>query len=502
MEAIQSALRTTLESVMINARLADAVDVLLLAALLYLIFSWLRDRVSRVVGFGITTVAVLYGLAHVLDLYLVSRVFQVGLTAIAVALVIVFQDDIRRFFERLRTFSLREARGGGGRADWSGLVEAVDELATRRIGALIVLPGREAVDVHLHGGVEANAELSPSLLLSIFHPKTDGHDGAVIVEESRISRFGVHLPLSTNRERLREAGSGTRHAAALGLAERCDALVVVVSEERGTITLAREGRLESVADAEALRAAIAEFELRGGARAGGERRRRWWRKNLGLKFASVVLASLLWGIFAFRVESVQRTYEVPVEYRGLAGDWYIPEPKPITARVELAGSERAFDEVDPAELRVAVDRDEIDQGPAEIDLTEEHINAPEGISVTAFEPGSLRLEAHRLVDKEVDIEAQFEGEMPEGYAIDRVKVEPGRLSVRVPSHLEDYLGEVTTEPIAVDQLRQSKRFETGIVLPDHVRAGDEEPSEVEVNVEVSREVIAPQSTPVPGDEES
>ncbi|MFP4600031.1 MAG: diadenylate cyclase [Persicimonas sp.] len=482
------------ENILLHVRAADVVDVVLIAGLLYAVFAWLKHRVSRVVGFGIITVAGVYGLAQVLDLYLTSMVFQVGLTAIAIALVIVFQEDIRRLFERLRTMSLWEAGGRTShRVDAEALAGAIERLAQRRVGALVVLPGRESLDVHLHGGVVARARFSAPLLASIFDPETDGHDGAVILADGRIERFGVHLPLSTNPSKL--GAGGTRHAAALGLAERCDAFVIVVSEERGVVSVAREGELVEMGSTVELVAEIDEFESSDTREARTTRVPRWLTRNVGLKFAALSVATLLWVGFALRVETVQRTYEVPIEYRGLSDTWYLQDPKPSKTRVELTGSERAFDTIEDSELKISLDMKDIDEGPMQLTLGDEHLNEPTGVSVTAFEPRTLRLKAHKLAERELPIEAKLEGKMPDGYRIDKITVDPGRVSLHIPRFLDEYLTELSTEPIPVDALRESKSVDVNLIMPEHARVNGDEPPKINVKLKVVEE---PQPVVRPG----
>src|SRR5699024_8867990 len=124
------------------------------------------------------------------------------------------------------------------------IAEAASKMADEKTGALIVIRGNDQWDRHIHGGIKLEGEISLPFLLSIFNPESPGHDGAVLLEDHEITRFGVHLPLSTNLNR--QLTSGTRHAAALGMSEHCDALVVVVSEERGVISVAQAGHLFEV----------------------------------------------------------------------------------------------------------------------------------------------------------------------------------------------------------------------------------------------------------------
>ena len=122
-----------------------------------------------------------------------------------------------------------------------------------------MLPQREPIESHVEGGIALDGRLSEPLLLSLFDPSSPGHDGAVILRGAQIERFAVHLPLSVNRAAL--GPGGTRHAAALGLSERCDAICIVVSEERGTVSVARDGLLRVLARPQDL-----ALELRRGAR--------------------------------------------------------------------------------------------------------------------------------------------------------------------------------------------------------------------------------------------
>ena len=498
-------LERIVDNLAVNLRAADVLDIVLIAGFAYVILAWLRQRVSQVVGFGLVLVGVVYALAEAFDLYLTSMMFQVGLTVIALALVVVFQDDIRRLFERIRTTRLWGAEHGprGEHPELDTLVEGADVLSQKRVGALMVLGGKEALEVHLHGGIKAHAELSVPMLLSIFHPETAGHDGAVVIEGGQIDKFSVHLPLSTNQKEL--GAGGTRHAAALGLAERCDALVVVVSEERGTISVAREGRLEVLDSAGQLRGRLEQFFERETGPTGLSRWRRWLTHNLGLKAASVAMAAVLWVSFAYRVETVQRTYEVPVEYRGLPDAWALSDTKPMKAHVDLSGSERVFDRIKSSDLKIALDLSRIEPGVQTFRLNEGHLNEPEGVEVSDFDPRVIRLEAHRMVQAKLPINVATKGEVAAGSTLAKIVVEPSRLEVLLPEHLARYFTQIPTEPIDLGGLNQSRTVTTGVRLPDSVRLKGQKTAKIKVRLVVeankapsSHPARAPDGTAVDG----
>ena len=194
---------------------------------------------------GLGIIGLFYLVALQLELQLTAWIFQSFFAVLVVLLVVVFQDDLRRLFERIAVLGLRRRRPHTEVGGAAAIYRTLQQLAESHTGALLIIPGREPIERHLQGGVVLDANISEELLLSIFDPHSPGHDGAVLVQGDRLARFGVHLPLSEDNAQL--GAGGTRHAAALGLAERCDALWVAVSEERGRISVAAKGKLSAQA---------------------------------------------------------------------------------------------------------------------------------------------------------------------------------------------------------------------------------------------------------------
>jgi DNA integrity scanning protein DisA with diadenylate cyclase activity len=215
-----------------SLRLADIVDIMLVSILLYAVLVWLRRTASVTVLVGTPIVAAIYIAAESLGMYLTSRIFHGLFAVVSIGLIILFQDDLRRTLGRRVSWWWLGKKDDAvvNTADVDGLVEGLFALAAKRIGALVVLVGRESVTHHLEGGIVLHGRFSLPLLQSIFEPHSPGHDGAVVIENGLVKRFGVHLPLSRNFDAI--GPRGTRHSAALGLAERCDAMVIVVSEDR------------------------------------------------------------------------------------------------------------------------------------------------------------------------------------------------------------------------------------------------------------------------------
>lgn len=219
------------------------VDILLVATFIYYLLYLLKGTRSGRVAFGIVMLIMLYFIADLFQLQTMSWLLQNFLTYIVIAIIVIFQADIRKAlatFGRnpfLDFFRIREKSTGY-------LVElqrAVNLLAQRTIGALIVIERELELKNLIETGVLLDAEIKSDLLLSIFNTRSPLHDGAVILTHGRIASAGAILPLSSRPDISK--GYGTRHRAALGLSEESDAVVIVVSEEQGSVSIAFDGRL-------------------------------------------------------------------------------------------------------------------------------------------------------------------------------------------------------------------------------------------------------------------
>ncbi|HIG01366.1 MAG TPA: hypothetical protein EYQ66_08695, partial [Myxococcales bacterium] len=297
-------------------RLTDLIDILIVASLIWFVIAWFRTSQARLALMGLGALGVLFGLARGLELQLTTSLLQGFFAVLAVMLVVVFQEDLRRLFEGIAVWGLRRGAPHPPPDVERALVRALFQLAQVKVGALVILPGREPLDRHLDGGIHLDGRFSEQLILSLFDPQTPGHDGGVLVNSNRVLRFGVHLPLSTDWDRL--GGGGTRHAAALGLAERCDAMCLVVSEERGEVSIAQGGEIQGVATPEDLALALKRFIGRSTRPAGPSgledllgRLRTGWREGL----IALGLATSVWyvAVPGGAVETMERRVPVKVE---------------------------------------------------------------------------------------------------------------------------------------------------------------------------------------------
>jgi uncharacterized protein (TIGR00159 family) len=479
-----------------SLRVADLVDVALIATALYGLIVWLRHRVSRTVGVGLVALVVAYALAQVLNLYLTTAAFRVGVTFLIFGFILVFQEDLRRALERLRTYQLW-GNGLPEHDSWDPLeaiVGAVWQLADQSTGALIVVKGAELIDIHTQGGTPVGGTVTESLLTSLFQPETPSHDGAVIIEDDEIEAFGVHLPLSSDDDQ--HPDRGTRHSAAVGLAERADALVIVVSEETGRVSVARKGRLETIdqkADLEARLAA--HFNLEGEA----DKPPRWKQiltSNPGAKLASVLLAGLLWVVMANNATSIQRTYTIPIEYQNLPDNLSI-EQQYNRAEIEIDGPERAFRPLEPDNLSVSLDLSDETTGTRDFVLSREQIELPPELNLRDIRPSRVSATIYRMTSVTLPVAVRTEGELPGGLEVASLQPDPPVVDARVRKALENRITEIPTVPVNLSEIETSTTVETALVPLPHVQWDDEVGGRIEVTVRLRNGGPPPESKPPP-----
>jgi len=220
----------------------DALDIIIVAVVFYNLFLLIRGTRAIQMLVGLAVLLAVYFAAVKIGLYSVSWILQNFLGAAVLVVIILFQPELRRVLANVgRAPLLRLFSSVKEEKLLQEVVRGAMALSARRIGALIALQRESDLVNHIEGGVPIDARLSKELLFSIFLPASPIHDGAVLVQVSRIALAGCLLPLSEHHSLPKELG--TRHRAALGLAEETDAVVIVVSEETGALSLAAEGEL-------------------------------------------------------------------------------------------------------------------------------------------------------------------------------------------------------------------------------------------------------------------
>ena len=355
-----------------------------------------RTRRSGLIFTGVVIVGVVYVAAEKLKLILTVALLQGFFAVFLIALVVIFQEDLRYFFERVglwwverRLPRYKRTTAGLPRHEVDTLARTLGDLARARIGALVVIRGKDAIARHLEGGEDVEGRLSEPLLKSIFDPHSIGHDGAVIIDGHLIDKLGCHLPLSKNLDKLPR--SGTRHAAALGLSERSDALCLVVSEERGTISMARRGNIQAVLTPADLVEVLASFYAEIAPRAGPTPFKDFFYKNYREKVASLALAVALWAVVTQRSQVLQRTFDIPVSYGLVPSTLAVAKIDPKAVRVTFAGQRKAFGLGGVQNAKLVLDLSGVRKGMNSVVIESRDLIFPRDLTLEDIEPRHVNI---------------------------------------------------------------------------------------------------------------
>ena len=478
-------------------RLPDVLDIAIVAVMISVLLIWFKDRASRFVFIGVSVVGAIYLAARFFQFYLTTIALQGFFAILLFILVVIFQEDLRRFFERLAVLSRLGKEGLAQDASYDiqteMIVETAMNLARNHIGALIVIKGNDPLDRHINAGTVLDGLPTQMLLESLFDPHSPGHDGAVLIDGTRLARFGCHLPLSGNADVY--GIYGLRHTSALGLAERSDALCIVVSEERGIVSVAQDGMIQEVNQAAMLRNRLNAFYNEKFPPDRSSLASRWLKKNTREKVIAVVLACILWLMFGYQKETIRRDFAVPVEYLNVSRQIVIAEPKVTDVRVVLAGPSQAFQFLPTDSLKVSLNLSHIREGHQTIVLTKDMMKIPSNLSVVGIYPHEMTVTASRLIPVSVPIEIRTKNKVPKGFSVQQMSVVPSSVRVLVPSDAPKKRITIQTEEIDL-----AKIIDTNTVLkpdlrfPSSIQFEMGKPPSVQVMIKSGKAAVQPRET--------
>ena len=235
---------------LMNIKFINLLDILILSWMLYVLYKFVRDKHASKIIFGIVSLILLYIVSDLFNMVAINSILQTFYTVGIIAICIIFQPELRDMLEEFGTTASSNFKRITNRqtVDENDVLNAIEEisaaafeLSSKGEGALIVLERTGRLRNHMTEGTKIDAIVSRQLLCNIFVNRSPLHDGAVVVRNGRLFAAGCYLPLSDKNDIFK--GLGTRHRAAIGLSEQSDAVVVVVSEETGTISIAANGDL-------------------------------------------------------------------------------------------------------------------------------------------------------------------------------------------------------------------------------------------------------------------
>ena len=387
-------------SILSNLRIQDILDILLITILVYHLYLWFWGTKAFKALVGLVALGVVFTIAKSWGLFLTTWVFQILWQVLVILLIILFQSEIRQVLERVNPLRFLGLRATAQTEDWiDQLGNATFALAKRKIGALLIVERGDLVDELVTGGTELEGAPSPELLMSIFQKNSPLHDGAVLIRGGKISRVACYLPLSS-REGLPEQW-GTRHRAALGLSERCDAWVIVVSEERGTVSVMHGGEESRISDHVQLGRMLRETTTPVAAAQGlSDKLVSMVRRRYRLKLAAFGFVSVFWLMLAGQ-QNFEVSLTVPVELRNVPDNLQIVEPINPMLNIKCRGLRKDASTLNPDNVRAELDLGLAKWGRRTFRVTRDQILLPtDRVSIVRIEPTQLKFRFAEITSTE------------------------------------------------------------------------------------------------------
>jgi uncharacterized protein (TIGR00159 family) len=375
---------------------SDLLDIAFSACIVWLGFTVLQSRRTWKIGVGLTIYGLILLLANELEFKLTVWIMQGLIAVVILVIVVIYQIEIRRVLEEIwyMFFTPRQTRLPAQRSVPELLVSTAYELSTLRWGALIVLPGQIALADLISAGTRLDGVISRQLLISLFDPDSPGHDGALVVQRDRVELFGCRLPLTEHDEQLQ--GRGTRHAAAIGLSEKCDALVLVVSEESGMISVARDGELKKITDSQALLEALTVFRENLAISENSKKSRIPFYRMVFRFAVSVVITSVFWLVLVPGAAVDTTVFEVPIEVQNIPHGFKFESVTPPKASVSLTGERRELFKVGPDDLLISLDGTLTALGRQTYSLNSSQMMVPANLEVEKISPASVKVRVNEV----------------------------------------------------------------------------------------------------------
>jgi len=443
-------------------RIQDLADILIMTFLLYQLYSWFRKTRAMQVLLGLVVVTLIYFVTRFLDLYMTSWILQELGTVLIILIIVVFQAEIRQAlyrFSLLRNFF--DPREKEQHSHFQQIAETLFRLAEKRTGALLVFKRSESLADLMLNGVRLDCEITPQILETIFADNTPLHDGAALVREGRIELASCHLPLSSNPDIPQYFG--TRHRAALGLSERTDAIVVVVSEERGEVSLAEAGEFLKLGSPGELVAALEQRVSPVREKTSLTLRQKLF-SNLLPKTALLLIVTAFWALITLRQGQIT-TVTAPVRLQGVSDELVLVRSSPEEVEVQL----KSFSSLTPTpaklDISAKVDLSGIREGQTTVRIKNSDFSLPSGMVVSAVNPSSIKVVAEKKMRKTVPVRVILKGEPAVGMGGYQAVSDPATVEVEGPAGQVSRVESIATEEIDAGRLDRGKEYRKNLLLP-------------------------------------
>ena len=431
-----------------SLRWQDIVDIGLVSYILLRFYVLFRGTNAFRVLIGMILLWFFQQVAVSMGLIVTSWVVQ-GVVAVgAIIIIVIFRNEIRNVLlaRNLKSifwdFSAKTVISA-----IETIVQSVHEMAQHKCGALLVFPGKEDLEEVVQGGIPWKGAISKEMIMSIFWPDNPVHDGAAVIQGNQINQVAAILPLS-RRDDL-PSYYGTRHRAALGLAEATDALVIAVSEERGDVVVARGSTLKIIKQKRRLGQILQEHM--GVSVKKGRESRKETLTFIAAALFSVIFTTGVWFSVSRGVDSLV-TLQVPLEYtkRDLAME--IVNTSVNTVNLELEGSGALIKSIRPDQVQIRLDLSKSKAGPNTFSITRKSISLPPGIVLKGVTPSVVEVALDVLIKKELPVQVDWTGRLPDHFILAEASVIPKTVEIIGGKRMLEKMQTLYTEKIPLDNL--------------------------------------------------
>ena len=441
-------------------RWQDVVDISVNSYILFRFYVLFRGTNVFQVLVGMTVLWFLQRIAVSLGLIVTSWVVQ-GIVAVgAIIIIVVFRNEIRRVLQAKNLKSILWGLSYKTATTPTEIItDTVFQMAARRCGALIVFPGKEDLSGLVQGGTPWKGLITKEMIASIFWPENPVHDGAAIVQGDQITFVGTILPLS-ERDDL-PSRYGTRHRAALGLAEASDAMVIVVSEERGDVLIAKGNRLREIKQKQTLENNIREHV---GTAAIDKRAAR----KEGLEITAAAMLSILFitGIW-FSVSRGQDTLvslDIPIDYINRAAGTEIVDTSVKSVSLVLSGSGALVKSITPDQVGVRLDLSKTTVGRNTFTITSDNVSLPPGIVLREVTPSEIDVLIDETITKKLPVQIDWVGKLSDNLILVDSVVNPAQVEVSGSKRILEDIVTIYTEKVLLDELSGEGEISANLVL--------------------------------------
>ncbi len=389
----------------------------------------------------------------------------------------VFQSEIRQVLDRMSPVRFFLGRPETfDRIIVEEVAKTAFDLAQRRIGALIVFKRQDTLEDYLKGGIPLDGRVSHEVLSSIFLPQSPTHDGAVVIQGGRIVCMGCYLPLSDNTGLPQKYG--TRHRAGIGITERCDAIAIIVSEERGEVSLTVKGEIERIDSPEELKNRLDSTIFK------PQQDKSSWRiaftNNFVPKIVSFFLVCILW-VFIGGQPRAEIWMTIPLEFRKMPPNMEIVGDLMNRVEVGIRGPRTIISSITADQMKAHVDLSQTMAGVNHIRLTPDNIRAPLGTEITKVAPSSVRVRLEEIKARSVVVKAHLVGKLPRPLRLKGVIVEPPEIVLQGPAGNLKKVREIFTEPVDLGEVKDDAPISVPVDLNlPQLRLAPDQPSQVTV----------------------